>query len=94
MCGVGLGFSQVTLYLLRQLEHLAWGLVGQAADGRIEELVFRLEAPGLRLDERRLSHHPAHPFVYETDGLSQLLFPVAQIATQAQIHLMHLVIRS
>ena len=76
MCGVGLGFSQVTLYLLRQLEHLAWGLVGQ------------------RLDERRLSHHPAHPFVYETDGLSELLFPVAQIATQAQIHLMHLVIRS
>lgn len=41
-----------------------------------------------------LSHHPAHPFVYETDGLSELLFPVAQIATQAQIHFMHPVIRS
>ena len=94
MGGVGLGFSQVTLYLLCQLEHLAWCLVGQAADGRIEEPVVRLEAPGLCLDEGRLAHHLAYPLVNETDGLFQLLFPVAQIATQAQIHLMHLVIRS
>ena len=47
-----LAFTEVTFNLLCQQEHLAWCPFCFDEDHGIEELVCRLEAPGLCLDER------------------------------------------
>ena len=60
LCGVFLALAQLPFYLLCHREHLARCEGGLAEDGGVEELVGRLEAPGLRLDERRLAHHRAY----------------------------------
>ena len=83
-----LGLSQGTLYLLGELKHLAWCLVGEAEHDGIEESMVGLETPRLCLDEGRLAHHLAYPFADETDGLGQVVPTVSEVRPQSEIYMM------
>ena len=73
--------AEIALNLLRRLQHLS-------GRERGEEPVFRFEATGLGLYHRRLEDDLSYPLAYQNDGLPDMLFPVAQITAQPQIHLM------
>jgi hypothetical protein len=50
--------------------------------------MVRLEAPGLRLDERRLSDNLSYPLVDQPDGLAEVFLALAKVGAQTEVHLM------
>ena len=80
--------AHLALYLLCQAEHLAWCLRSFAENDGVEKSIVRFEAPGFRLDERRLAHHRPYPFADEKDSLSDIGLAVAEIRPQSKINLM------
>ena len=83
-----LAFAQVALNLLRETQYLARLLLRQTEHSSIHERMVRLEAPGLRLDERRLSDNLAYPLVDQPDGLAEVFLALAKVGAQTEVHLM------
>jgi hypothetical protein len=83
-----LAFAQVALNLLGETQYLARCLLRQTEHRSIHERMVRLEAPGLRLDERRLSDNLSYPLVDQPDGLAEVFFTLAKVGAQTEVHLM------
>ena len=58
-----LSFPQLPLYLLRGFQQLTRRERGSTSNNSVEKGVGRVEAPGFRLNKRRLAQYLSHPFM-------------------------------
>ena len=74
------GAPQHAFDVLRALEAFLWRKASNDEGGGIEELVCRLEAPRLRLDEGRRALYPAYLQADEPQGFHDKSLAVAHVA--------------
>lgn len=75
--------AKVALDTLGGAEELTGSEGGLTEDDCVEELIIRLEAPGLGLNKRGLAYHQSYPFAYQRYRLANIFLTITEITPES-----------